>query len=120
MQRIAREQLRAPARVIALELTRLDGSHDVAFSVEGYQSVWCLSLMEGAPIGISFWDVRDVSEVEGRVLAEHGGAVFQLDGQSGHSSHSTDIPLSVVVCTRERPTELRRARELTGSVRSRI
>jgi glycosyltransferase involved in cell wall biosynthesis len=109
MQRIAREQLRAPARVIDLELTRLDGSRDVAFSVEGYQSVWCLSLMEGVPIGISFWDVRGASEVEGRVLAEHGGAEFQLDGQYGHSRHSADISLSVAICTRERPTELRRA-----------
>jgi glycosyltransferase involved in cell wall biosynthesis len=109
MQRIAREQLRAPAKVIVLEPARLGGSSDIVFSVQEYQSVWCLSLVDGTPTGISFWDVRGTSEVEGRALAEHGGEVLLLDGVSGPRGDSTGIPLSVAICTRERPEELRRA-----------
>jgi glycosyltransferase involved in cell wall biosynthesis len=109
MQRIAKEQLRAPARVIDLELTHLDRPSEAVFAVEGYRSVWCLSRLHGAPVAITFWDVEGVTEIEGKQLADRRDEMSHGDDGYGQKTDFEEISLTVALCTRERPDELRRA-----------
>ena len=57
MLRIDRKDLRAPARVLDLELTAADAAGEEFAVVKQYNSVWCLSRIDGVAQEISFWDV---------------------------------------------------------------
>ena len=57
MQLINRKDLRAPARVLDVELAAADRWRESLVAVEQYNTLWCLSRIDGVPQEISFWDV---------------------------------------------------------------
>lgn len=111
MRTIGREQLRAPARVVSIELSSLPTATDV--DVEGYETLWCLTRDHGVPRSISFWDVSDDQSVQPGVMVEHLRAAGTLDTDDGEAALSatadTDVEVTVAICTHERPDDLRRA-----------
>jgi len=123
MQRIDRQQLRAPARVVDLELSAPPGATEGAIDVSGYRSVWCLARRNGLPRSVSFWDVADYLTVHERdlvagVTAPSGGtAPSDPDGLGtagdgygyGYDAGDDGVGLTVAICTHERPADLGRA-----------
>jgi glycosyltransferase involved in cell wall biosynthesis len=111
MHRIDRNGLRAPALVIDIELTRLDGGAETKVPVGRYNAVWCLTRVRGIPTRISYWDVADESTVRlGDICARSGdteNADAIIPGLRRESSAGPAI--TVVVCTRDRPIGLHRA-----------
>jgi hypothetical protein len=109
---IDRKDLRAPARVIDIELAQTRPDDQAAISVEHYHSVWCLSRFDGIPREISCWDVtgdRSLStgELRGRLGAAKP-ACGQPDPGRAAGTPGPDSPgLTVVICTRDRPAGLR-------------
>lgn len=112
MRLIDRKNLRAPARVIDVELAQTRPGDESAISVEHYRTVWCLSRFDGIPREISCWDVtgdRSVStgELRGRLGAAKT-AYGQPDQVRAAGTAGPDGPgLTVVICTRDRPAGLR-------------
>ena len=104
MLRIDRKDLRAPARVLDLELTTADAGEEFA-AVKQYNTVWCLSRIGGVAQEISFWDVTGDEAISMRTLRD------QLRTRRGvgecivlePSPQVTDSPgMTVVICTRDR------------------
>jgi glycosyltransferase involved in cell wall biosynthesis len=111
MQRIERKGLRAPTRILDLELAVTNQSQEDSVAVEGYETVWCLSRTNGVPQEISFWDVSEDASISIRHLRHHLRTSKTADQRSDFGfSHSTtnDLDTTVVVCTRDRPEGLRR------------
>jgi glycosyltransferase involved in cell wall biosynthesis len=110
MKRISQELLRAPAKVVDLgmEHTRAQGT-----SVEGYRSLWCLSRTQGAPSEISFWDVNDDVTVNLDDLRKSSNGQEQsvIGEAAQQASGASKVILTVVICTRNRPSQLQRALE---------
>jgi hypothetical protein len=67
--------------------------------------------VESTPIGISFWDVSATSEISRRELGEECGESegSLVDDASTLRKPPRGVPITVALCTRERPEELRRA-----------
>jgi glycosyltransferase involved in cell wall biosynthesis len=106
MRRIDLSCLRAPARVLDVELTQVDGADGPAIAVEHYKTIWCLSRVDGVPREISYWDVADEASVPLRDLLErlrtdHGVVL------GPHPRQTAALALTVVICTRDRPAGLR-------------
>jgi glycosyltransferase involved in cell wall biosynthesis len=109
MQTIRREQLRAPARVVDIELSSLPTAIDL--DVEGYETLWCLTRYHGLPRSISFWDVWDDRSVPPSAIVDHLRASGELDTEGTEAAQSapgTDVEVTVAICTHERPDYLRR------------
>jgi glycosyltransferase involved in cell wall biosynthesis len=109
----------APARVIDIHLDRRLNQPEV-IDVSGYESVWCLTRLSGIPNEISFWNVADDDKLSVSPLLEQlGGSLGQFgDGKedagiltSPNIGSGSEISLTVVICTRDRPQALRRALE---------
>ncbi len=111
MRRIQRENLKAPAKVVDVEMTNVADVGPI--SVEGYRSLWCLSRVRGVPANISFWDVEGQTEVDPKKLANdrHVPDLGPQDTPIVEARDTTGITLTVAMCTRDRPDELRRALE---------
>jgi glycosyltransferase involved in cell wall biosynthesis len=110
VQRIDRTGLRAPARVLDLELAPIGQPDEGIISVGRYQTIWCLSRAGGIPREISFWDVADDETLCLQWLRDQLHA-----DRSGDSQPSQGPPpqqpggpvVTVVICTRDRPAGLR-------------
>ena len=70
MRRIDRKGLRAPARVLDLELVPVSKIGQDTLAVEQYDTIWCLARIRGIPQEISFWDIADDAEVSLRDLRD--------------------------------------------------
>ncbi len=108
MRTLRRDELRAPARVVEIELSSLPMTD---FDVEGYETLWCLTRHHGLPRSISFWDVRNDHSVRPSAIVDHLHASGELDtdgAEAPQSALDTDVEVSVVICTHERPDSLRR------------
>jgi glycosyltransferase involved in cell wall biosynthesis len=111
MRRTDRKGLRAPARVLDLELAPAGQPDDDVLPVEQYSTVWCLSRVGGLPREISFWDVADDAGVRVQDLRD------QLRPEGNAGQVSADLPaagaanlaVTVVICTRDRAAGLRTA-----------
>jgi hypothetical protein len=108
MRRIDRKDLRAPARVLDLELA-VDHVDEDSLVVEQYNTMWCLSRVGGVPLGISFWDVAEDASVSIRSLRDQlrtgGGIDDRMRPEPSPPTPSVDA--TVVICTCDRPVGLR-------------
>ena len=110
MRRIGRKDLRAPARVLDLELSLAGQAGESPLAVGRYETIWCLSRIGGIPREISFWDVAGDDRVSlqdlrdqlraGRSPGDPAGSGLPPPGTAG-------LDVTVVVCTRDRPAGLR-------------
>jgi glycosyltransferase involved in cell wall biosynthesis len=110
MRRIDRKALRAPARVLDLELAPVDQVDEDTVIVEQYNTMWCLSRIDGVPQEISFWDVTEDVSVSIQGLRDHLRTWRTADDQMspGPPPPKTANPdATVVICTRDRPVGLR-------------
>ena len=108
IQPIRREELRAPARVIDIELGEEHESGGI--DVDGYENVWCLSRRNGVPDRITFWDVADELHIASGAIADLLRADEKVDWPLNEDEppDSNDVGLTVAICTHERPEDLRR------------
>lgn len=110
MLRIDRKSLRAPARVLDLELAPVNQVDDDTLKVENYDSLWCLSRLDGIPQEISFWNVAEDMSVSVRDLRHRLGTeriARNCRSMSPPPSTTASLDATVVICTRDRPTGLR-------------
>jgi glycosyltransferase involved in cell wall biosynthesis len=108
MRRIDRKGLRAPARVLDLELAPVDRFEEDALTVEQYHTIWCLSRMNGVPQEISFWDVTEdakvsLQDLRGQLCAGRAG---NSRTSPEHAQGTCNLDTTVVICTRDRPLGL--------------
>jgi len=108
IQPIRREELRAPAKVIDIELGEEHESGGI--DVDGYENVWCLSRRNGVPDRITFWDVADELHIASGAIADLLRADEKVDWPLNEDEppDSNDVGLTVAICTHERPEDLRR------------
>jgi Glycosyl transferase family 2 len=111
VRRIDRKDLRAPARVLDLELTADGQPEDDVLSVEQYSTLYCLSRVDGLPHEISFWDVTDDTDVRVQDLRDRLRPDGKAAGQPWPvlpAAERIGLDATVVICTRDRETGLRR------------
>lgn len=111
VKRIERNGLRAPTRVIDLELAVGDSGPDAIVDVGRYNSVWCLSRINGVPREISFWDVSGddalaIAALRDQLLAETARD-NPAAAEASPPQATSAADLTVVICTRDRPDGLR-------------
>lgn len=113
MRQIDSQKLRAPAKVIDVEIQETERNRWPTIDVSAYQSVWCLSRRRGIPEAKSFWDVEgDDSIVVADVLRE-----LELTEpppspyETLRGVDTSNVDVTVALCTHERPDDLRRALE---------
>jgi glycosyltransferase involved in cell wall biosynthesis len=113
MRRIDRKGLRAPARVLDIELARADAGaeDDDTLAVERYSTMWCLSRMNGVPQDLSFWDVTEDARVSLHRLRDdlRACSAFDVPTTAGllPPVRTVSVEATVVICTRDRPVGLR-------------
>jgi glycosyltransferase involved in cell wall biosynthesis len=109
MRRIDRKGLKAPARILDLELAPTGQFEDDTLAVEEYDTIWCLSRVDGVPEEISFWDVTDDAKVSLRDLRGQlrAGRAGDRHMSPGEPQGTGDRDMTVVICTRDRPLGLR-------------
>jgi glycosyltransferase involved in cell wall biosynthesis len=108
MRRIDRKGLKAPARVVDLELAPVERLGEDTLAVEEYDTMWCLSRIDGVPEEISFWDVTDdakvtIKDLRGQLRPGRAGAQH---GSPGQRQETSNRDMTVVICTRDRPLGL--------------
>jgi glycosyltransferase involved in cell wall biosynthesis len=105
MRRVDRKDLRAPARVLDLELAPDGRDAEDSIAVGSYDTLWCLSRFGGVPQEVSFWDVTEDASVSLSGLRDqlHPGRASQAPPPAGPA----DLDMTVVICTRDRPAGLR-------------
>jgi glycosyltransferase involved in cell wall biosynthesis len=110
VRRIERKGLRAPARVLDLELAPDAQPDESVISVGRYEAIWCLPRAGGIPREISFWDVTGDETLCLQRLRDQ----LRADGSAGSQSSPGPPPqqpgsqvVTVVICTRDRPAGLR-------------
>ena len=109
MRRIDRKSLRAPARVLNLELASVEQGDEDRLAVEQYSTMWCLSRLDGVPQEISFWDVTEDASVSLRGLRDHLRAERTTDDRMSPGPprpRTASLDATVVICTRDRPAGL--------------
>lgn len=111
VRRIELNDLRAPTRVLDLELAVGDSAMDGVVDVGRYNSVWCMSRINGVPQEISFWDVaRDdalsIQALRDQLLAEIAMNSLVVQKETLPQLRGA-ADLTVVICTRDRPEGLR-------------
>jgi glycosyltransferase involved in cell wall biosynthesis len=110
MLRIDRKSLRAPARVLDLELLPVNRLDESPLTVENYEALWCLSRIDGIPQEISFWDVAEDVSVSIQVLRDRLDTERIVDNRGSMRSlppTAASLDATVVICTRDRPAGLR-------------
>jgi GT2 family glycosyltransferase len=110
MKSIPRENLRWPVKVVQIELNASSADRG-QISLESYRSLWCLLRLNGNPVSISFWDVEDDDNVNESDLLADGlpDDRTNADSLGKPSFNPSSCEMTVALCTRERPVELRRA-----------
>lgn len=108
MRRIDRKGLKAPARVVDLELAPVERFEEDTLAVEQYRTMWCLSRIGGVPQEISFWDVTDDAKVTTKDLRGQlpTGGTGARHVSPGQRQETGDRDMTVVICTRDRPLGL--------------
>lgn len=108
MRRIDRKGLKAPARVVDLELAPVERFEEDTLAVEQYRTMWCLSRIDGVPQEISFWDVTDDAKVTTKDLRGQlpTGGTGARHVSPGQRQETGDRDMTVVICTRDRPLGL--------------
>lgn len=96
MRGIARGELRVPAGVLSVDLTRQ--AYDDVVDVSGYATVWCLVREGDRPLALSFFDVEDDETLTVGAVAATVEPRVPADVLVGAS----DSSLTVVICTRDR------------------
>jgi glycosyltransferase involved in cell wall biosynthesis len=112
MRRIDRKGLQAPARVLDLELTPVVEADDEIIEAERYNTMCCLSRLDGVPHEVSFWDVAEderISLPELRDQLRNGSTTNDWPGPEPVRPESAELGITVVICTRDRPAGLRAA-----------
>jgi glycosyltransferase involved in cell wall biosynthesis len=110
MRRIDQKGLRAPARVLDLELAPVDQVDEDPLAVEQYNTMWCLSRIDGVPQEISFWDVTEDASVSIRGLRDRlrtGRTTNDRISPGPPPPRTASLDATVVICTRDRPVGLR-------------
>jgi len=109
VQRTDRNGLRAPARVLDLELASIGRDGDDSIPVKDYNAMWCLSRIDGVPQEISFWDVTEDTSVSTRKLRDRLNIRATADDRLRPvpQPEAADLDMTVVICTRDRPSGLR-------------
>jgi glycosyltransferase involved in cell wall biosynthesis len=120
MLRVDRRGLRAPARVLDIELgASAWWSEGEKVSVEAYRSIVCLARINGVPQDLSFWDVAEDVSISVQGLRDELRAGASSDshiralvpplstGTSAEISTDTGWDTTIVICTRDRPDGLR-------------
>jgi glycosyltransferase involved in cell wall biosynthesis len=110
MRRTDRKGLRAPALVLDLELAPVNQLDEDALAVERYDTMWCLSRIDGVPAEISFWDVTEDASVSVQSLRDHlriGRITDDRMSQKPPPPRTAGLDATVVICTRDRPIGLR-------------
>jgi glycosyltransferase involved in cell wall biosynthesis len=105
-----RQHFQAPACVLDLELASVDQAGEDAIPAERFNSLWCLSRINGVPQEISFWDVSQDASVSLRGLREHlrrGTAPGNRVSPEPLPPETAQPDVTVVICTRDRPAGLR-------------
>jgi glycosyltransferase involved in cell wall biosynthesis len=108
MRRIDRKGLRAPARVLDLELAP-DRAGEDRLAVEQYSTVWCLSRLNGIPREVSFWDVTADSCLSTRYLRDQlrsGMATEDWATRRSPFPAVASLDMTVMIPTRDRPAGL--------------
>ncbi|MCE5287661.1 MAG: glycosyltransferase, partial [Nocardiaceae bacterium] len=117
-----------PARIVEFNLTQPISDIDEAIGdLDGYQQVWVVTRIDGLPFSLSTFDsndkhsigpklLRELEEVNyerlRRITGDHrAAAIVRGEGCTEVVPARTDVDgrLTVVICTHNRPTELRRA-----------
>lgn len=111
MRRIDRNELKAPAHVLDVELAAGAGIGEETVAVEQYNALWCLSRIDGVPQEISFWDVADDVKISIGALRDQLRAGMAATEQVTQElpPQQTAIPrldMTVVICTRDRASGL--------------
>ena len=117
IRRIRREELRAPVKIVDIELSAVASSENltVDVNVDGYANVWCLSRLHGIPQSISFWAVVGEHHVDVNTIASTSKR--DADGILSSRDPFTSVEgldVTVAICTHERPEHLRRVLESLG------
>jgi glycosyltransferase involved in cell wall biosynthesis len=112
MRRTDRKGLRAPARVLDIELAAVRPSEDGTVALDRYNTLWCLSRIDGVPHEVSFWDVAEDAEItlhelRNQLRTETAAGCLPSPEPVRPARASADI--TVVICTRDRPAGLRAA-----------
>ena len=109
MNRIRRDQLRAPVKVIEIDVREQHASSQI-FEVTSYRSLWCIARVGGVPNNISFWDIGEDEVVSYAELFKAKDLL--VDGYKREAVTSDEViprGTTVVICTHERPKDLSRA-----------
>lgn len=110
MRHIDRKGLRAPARVLDFELASVSQTEEHSIAVKEYDTIWCLSRINGVPQEISFWDVTEDASIPISDLRHHLRTWKPADDAASFEPrprNTDDLGATVVVCTRDRPAGLR-------------
>jgi Glycosyl transferase family 2 len=109
MRRIDRKGLRAPARVLDLELAPVVEVAKETIEVERYNTMWCLSRIDGVPQEVSVWNVAEDASVSIRDLRDQLSKERIVDPRISAASPGgmANPDATVVICTRDRPAGLR-------------
>ncbi len=104
--------LRPPALVLDIALDADTPSpHDDVIDTSRVGAIWCLLRRGGVPVGTSFWDVSRDDATSLTALREAARHVATSRRGASLPDPPRDSDLTVALCTRERPTDLRRALE---------
>ena len=108
MRRVERRDLVAPAAILDLELSEVEGGADV-LDVTRYRSLWCLTRRQGLPVGISFWSVAHDHHIKLVELTEDYGKPWPSPGPPDPDQVGDPPMLTISICTHDRPVEIRQA-----------
>ena len=98
MRDIERGELRAPAWVVDIDLTRAYG--DAAVDVARFATAWCLVRRNGIPVATRFLDIEVDASIALAELVDRFAAASLP--QPVTPPDALDAPLTVVICTRDR------------------
>jgi len=106
MRRIERGELASPAIVLDIDRERKTVNGCRTLAVDEYRSAFSLLRSEGVPVAVSCWDVDGDAIIDAEWILRQE-AEFVADYSLGLRPNPSE--LTVAICTRERPDDLRRA-----------
>jgi glycosyltransferase involved in cell wall biosynthesis len=113
MIRIDRRGLVAPAAVLDVDVERGSSRLVTGEGPGVYRTAFCLVRREGLPVGISFWSSTGDDGIDAeQILKELETSTTPEPAVDGGTWVGTSFPavsVTVAICTRERPDDLRRA-----------
>lgn len=102
MRQILKNSLRAPTKVICIDLEQVTESDTL--SVAAYESLWCLVRRAGQPVETVLWDVHAEDVVQ---IKDLYGTIATIASSESYGPSSDVVPsLTVCICTKDRPQSL--------------